>query len=361
MTPFLDPRQTAAYEAWVNAGRRGIVVMPTGGRKTRVGIQACLDVPRCTATVIVPTNDLVEQWERELEAAGVEGCCVYTYHFASRHPYRVSRSRVVVYDEVHWLFAPEFSKASTKVENAPARLGLTATLERKDGRHKFAEQLVGPVVYRVEWDEVVEAGVVNDVDHQVIPCVFSDQARATYLALQATYRSFLKKRRIKLGPKGGFARFRGAKGKMAEEAQEAYDECRRLAENHGQKIRMLQKLVFWEDVARKTIIFCASVDQAENLAKLVGGDVIHSKLKGKERAERLQRFADSEDGIIVAPRVLDEGVDIPDAEVGIIYSGTSSRRQAIQRKGRVARESGVQKVLYELYTPRTHEERRVKG
>jgi superfamily II DNA or RNA helicase len=40
---------------------------------------------------------------------------------------------------------------------------------------------------------------------------------------------------------------------------------------------------------------------------------------------------------VVTSKVLDEGVDIPDAELGVILSGTGSAREFIQRLGRLLR------------------------
>ena len=40
---------------------------------------------------------------------------------------------------------------------------------------------------------------------------------------------------------------------------------------------------------------------------------------------------------VAAPRVLDEGVDVPDANLGIVMSASRTRRQMIQRMGRILR------------------------
>ena len=59
----------------------------------------------------------------------------------------------LIFDEVHHLPAPAYLEA-TKGSLAPFRLGLTATLEREDGRERLLEPLVGPIVYRKEITEL---------------------------------------------------------------------------------------------------------------------------------------------------------------------------------------------------------------
>jgi superfamily II DNA or RNA helicase len=55
-------------------------------------------------------------------------------------------------------------------------------------------------------------------------------------------------------------------------------------------------------------------------------------------------------------RVLNEGVDIPDANVAIILSGSATKREFVQRLGRVLRPKAAEAVLYEVVTEETTEE-----
>ena len=65
-TPF--PHQQEALAAWQRAGRRGVVVLPTGAGKTYVAQMAMQATPRSTL-VLVPTLDLMHQWYAHLRAA----------------------------------------------------------------------------------------------------------------------------------------------------------------------------------------------------------------------------------------------------------------------------------------------------
>jgi len=58
----------------------------------------------------------------------------------------------------------------------------------------------------------------------------------------------------------------------------------------------------------------------------------------------------------VTSQVLDEGIDVPEANIGIIMSGTGSSREFTQRLGRLLRPKGNKKAfLYELVTAGTKE------
>ena len=76
-----------------------------------------------------------------------------------------------------------------------------------------------------------------------------------------------------------------------------------------------------------------------------------------ERRQILERFRSGEYTKLVTGRVLNEGVDVPDANVAIVVSGSSATREYIQRLGRVLRPKRERAMLYELVTRRTTEGR----
>ncbi len=78
----------------------------------------------------------------------------------------------------------------------------------------------------------------------------------------------------------------------------------------------------------------------------------------KERQEVLERFKAGLYIAIVASKVLNEGVDVPEASVGVVLSGSSVAREFVQRLGRLLRRSeGKRAVLYEVVARATREER----
>ena len=155
------PHQAEALAAWKAAGRRGVVVLPTGAGKTFVAQLAMESTPR-SALIVVPTLDLMHQWYAGLLAAfpgatvGLLGggsrdldapLLVATYVSAAAEAERLgNRFALLVFDEVHHLPA-SFTRVIAEYSIAPYRLGLTATPERADGRDRDLATLVGPTVY----------------------------------------------------------------------------------------------------------------------------------------------------------------------------------------------------------------------
>ena len=80
--------------------------------------------------------------------------------------------------------------------------------------------------------------------------------------------------------------------------------------------------------------------------------------KAAERKEFLDKFREGTYPVLVTNRVLNEGVDVPAAAVGIILAGTGSVREHVQRLGRVLRAAPgkPQAILYELVSAGTSEE-----
>src|SRR5205823_635088 len=78
-----------------------------------------------------------------------------------------------------------------------------------------------------------------------------------------------------------------------------------------------------------------------------------------ERRIVLEGFATGTFPVLVANRVLDEGVDVPAAKVAVVIGGQASTRQAKQRLGRILRRCGAARaVLYEIVCQDTNEEER---
>ena len=90
------------------------------------------------------------------------------------------------------------------------------------------------------------------------------------------------------------------------------------------------------------LVFTDTVEQAELAAVAlrrhgVPAEEIHGDLAKDKRRIRLAQFRNGNLQVVVAPRVLDEGVDVPDAELALVLAAFRTRRQMIQRLGRVLR------------------------
>ena len=362
--------QQKALEAWRAAGRRGVVVLPTGAGKTVIALKAIEELEAATL-VVVPTLVLVDQWRSQMEEAfGVEvgvigggrhivkGLTVATYDSASLRADRLgNRFKLMVLDEVHHLPAPSYRRIGL-MYLAPYRLGLTATLERDDGAHLALLDLVGDKVYEMGVDDL--AGVhLSDYTIRTVSIPLSEAELAEYNAQYAVYRGFLRRRGIRMRSARDYQRFvmRSGRDPEARRALLARNRAMDIALNSSAKTDYLKQLLL-ENPEEKMIVFTQHNSLVYRISREMLIPAITHQTAREERADILQRFRSGRYRRIVTSRVLDEGVDVPDASMAVILSGTGSSREFIQRLGRVLRKrEGKQAKMVELVSQRTAETR----
>jgi superfamily II DNA or RNA helicase len=104
------------------------------------------------------------------------------------------------------------------------------------------------------------------------------------------------------------------------------------------------------------LVFTQDNRTAYALSRRLLVPVITHQTKIKERSEILAGFASGDYGAVVTSKVLNEGVDVPEANVAIVISGSGSVREHVQRLGRILRRSGEKRaLLYELVSRGTGE------
>jgi superfamily II DNA or RNA helicase len=321
--------------------------------------------------VVAPTLDLVGQWYAGLRRAfgdpvGIVGGGVHevhpitvtTYDSAWLHMHRYgARFGLVVFDEVHHLPGESYAQAAEHAI-APFRLGLTATPERPDGRHAWVDELVGPVVFRREITDLA-GEFLADYRTECLYVHLSDDDRRAYDAATATWRGFVDGRGIALGASGGWQRFlrESARSTEGRGAFRAWRESRRLLDGAPAKLRLLEDLLA-EHVGNRVIVFTNDNATVYEIARRFLVPAITHETNVRERRKLLDAFADGSLPVLVTSRVLNEGVDLPAADVAIVLSGTGTVREHVQRLGRILRPlEGKQAVLYELVVADTQEER----
>jgi superfamily II DNA or RNA helicase len=258
---------------------------------------------------------------------------------------------------VHHLPAEKYA-VIPKMLLAPYSLGLTATPERPDDGHELLPELVGPVVYRRSPEDL--AGTYLAPYETVrIPVELTVAERIEYETADAVYRDFLRKHRLSVRSPEDWQRFimvastSHSGGREALLAARRRREIRASAARKGATLESLLKR-HWED---RTIVFTKSVDEVYALSTrfLIPG--ITYETPARERKEILDRFREGRYRAIIASDVLNEGVDVPEANVAVILAGSASRREYVQRLGRVLRpREGKSAVLYELVTEGTGDE-----
>ncbi len=366
-TPF--PYQAEAVDAWADAGKRGVVVLPTGSGKTFVAQLIMLRVQRPTL-VVTPTIDLMQQWygvlasSFDMEVGLIGGgyheplpVTVTTYDSAYIHMDRLgSRYGLVVFDECHHLPGPSYLLAADSLI-APFRLGLTATPEREDGEEWRLDAALGPIVYRQEIKELA-GQYLAAYETTKIWVRLTKEERERYQESRAIYRDFLTAKNIRIGGAGGWARFLTATSQSEEgrRAFLAYREQKTIAQASTAKIRALERLLIQHSRDR-VLVFTNDNDTVYKISRQFLIPAITHQTKIKERHEILEKFNAGDYPFLVTSKVLNEGVDVPAANVAIILSGSGSVREHVQRLGRILRRAeGKHAILYELVAEDTAEE-----
>lgn len=365
--PF--PHQSEGVDVWWRAGGRGLVVLPTGTGKTFLAMLAIAKVGR-PAMIVTPTIDLINQWYGLLKegfgvAIGLLGggsydiqpITVATYDSAFLHVERWgNRFGLLVCDECHHLPGPSYQMIAA-MSIAPFRLGLTATPERADGLESVYEELLGPIVYRREINQLAGEFLAEYRTVRVFVDLTAEEQHL-YQTSRERYRNFLSQRGISLSNASGWQRFlveamRSAEGRAA---YQAYREQKRLERAPASKIAKLAELLERHRQDR-VIVFTADNATVYRIAREFLVPAITHQTKAKERRQMLERFHSGEYSIMVTSQVLNEGVDVPAAGVGIVLSGTGTTRESVQRLGRILRKFGDKQAhLYEVVARGTAEE-----
>lgn len=373
----LRPWQAEALAAW-SSTCRGVVEAVTGTGKTRLAMAAMRVVLRRAgrALVLVPTLELQEQWVRELRAVlpdtrvGRMGggrdddlfsheVVVATPHSASAVPVDLPPGAVglLVADEAHRYGAPTWGAALHEVFGM--RLALTATYERgDDGLSDVLEPYFGDVVYRYRYDRAVPDGAVAPFSIGFVGIDLTPGERDAYDALDARVRQVHRELVGGLGmPKEPRALLAAVAAVVADAGPASIDDgpqvraCREYLVKVRERRDVAAGAAAKIDVCRaaagglrsaRALVFSDTVDQAEAAATALRGRgvearTLHGDLAKDERRIRMALFRRGDVSALVAPRVLDEGVDVPDADVAIVLAAFRTRRQMIQRLGRVLR------------------------
>jgi superfamily II DNA or RNA helicase len=367
--------QATALAAWSGPGR-GVVEAVTGSGKTRLALAAVrLVVERGgVALVLVPTLGLQDQWVRELRPVVPDGrvgrlgggraddldraaVLVATPQSAAGLPIEPPHGShgLLVADEAHRFGAATWAEALKP--GFALRLALTATFEREDdGVVDVLAPYFGEVVHRYGYADAARDGTIAPFDVTLVGVPLTPPERERHDALDA------RVKRLTGGLTGGGlprepraliaalsaivadAERTGKDGPQVRAAREylaAVRERRAVAAGATRKPEVVAALAP-ALAERRTLVFTDTVDQAEAVVAVlrragVAASTVHGGLEDRQRRSRLARFGRGELVALAAPRVLDEGVDLPDADVALALSAFRTRRHLVQRLGRVLR------------------------
>ncbi len=360
--------QKAALAEWIKAGRQGVVCLPTGAGKTILALMAIADVKRPTL-VVVPTIDLLQQWHQLMEEffgisigmlggghKDIQAITVATYDSAYLMCEPLgNRFGFLVFDECHHLPSPQYQMIA-RCSISPFRLGLSATVERTDGKEELIYQLVGDLVYEGTIGEMVSK-VLAPYDVVSIQVELSADEKSDYQRYRKIYTNYIRKMRIDFSYPGAWQEFirLSARTPEGKAAMEAYRQQKNLAQASEGKVAEI-----WNILAHHQgdliIIFTNDNAMAYRIGQEFFLPVITHQTRPKERKRMLAAFRQGEVDVLVTSKVLNEGVDVPEASVGVVVSGSGAVREHVQRLGRILRhKEGKRAVMYELVSKDTSE------
>jgi len=364
--------QKEALQAWSANKFRGIVALPTGAGKTVVGIAALSQLSEKTLIVVYTKEQLAQWMEKVLEFTTAPPSFVAPFYGEEKRlaPITIStyqtaykyiddlafRFSFLVIDEVHHLPAEKFKQIALGMYS-PRRMGLSATVVREDGKHVELFPLMGGVVYFKSPQELVEMGYLAPYVIKLVKVELTEEEKKRYEELRKVYKALsggLSFKEIVARAQQG--------DRTAALALKVHSEMLQLIHTASRKLEAVKEIVSRElERGSKILVFTQYVEQAEELGRLLGAPVLTGSTEQKQRKKIFEEFRKAPKGVLVITTVGDEGIDIPDANVGVVVAGTGSRRQFIQRLGRLLRPgSGKVARLYEIVVKDTQEEAQAK-
>jgi superfamily II DNA or RNA helicase len=342
--------QKEAWKRWIIHGMKGCIILPTGAGKTIIALHAILKTNASTL-VIVPTLNLMEQWFGALENIlkvrnqigklgggyeDIKSITITTYDSAYlKSSYLGNKFEFLIFDEVHHLASDKYSLIGEQFIS-PYRLGLTATIEREDGKHVNIYKLVGKIAYSKDFYELSQDNHLSKFRLKKIKVEMLPDEILQYKRRIFQYNQLLKEAKIFYPIRLERLIMLSGNNSNLRKALLLRNEAVDIALNSYAKIVELEKILK-HHATEKTIIFTVHTKLAYIISDRFLVPVITHRTKNEERNEILEKFKKGLYRVIVTTKVLDEGTDVPDANVGIILSGTGSKREFVQRLGRLLR------------------------
>ncbi|MBL8900048.1 MAG: DEAD/DEAH box helicase family protein [Planctomycetes bacterium] len=369
-TPELRPYQLAALLAWHASECRGLVALPTGAGKTRVAI-AAISRARCATLCLVPTRVLLDAWVGALRSAGAAEVGVFgdgehslrsiTVATMASARARVeelgSRFELLIVDEAHHLASEEASEL-LEMYTAPRRLGLSATPPEHEAASARLERLLGPLVFRSSLHDLA-GRYLAPFRVATLHLRLDAEERSRYEQTRALWHPLVQ-RFFELQPGASWADFVRA-ARASDEGRAALRAWQRTQEllRFPSAKRATVKDLLARHAAARALVFAPDARTACEIARQELIPLITADIGRAERARILEGFARGELGAIASAKVLNEGVDVPAAEIAVLVGTSGSRREYAQRVGRVLRPAeGKEALVYELLLRGTREDAR---
>ncbi|WP_342304947.1 DEAD/DEAH box helicase [Methanolobus sp. ZRKC5] len=384
------PHQTEALEKWLENNGKGILEMATASGKTLVGLAIAEHLfnthGKLNVLVLAHSKAILNQWRGEaIEKLGLiaEKDLDYDWSLSFQNKFKIQfdtlqtvykypdlyPTDLLIVDEVHHGAGKEYRKALT----VPSKwkLGLSATVEGGE-RERILDKYLGKTVYEFTLKDARERGIIPEFKLYIHKTFLDVSEEKEFDNISEKIKNMLnyintnysrKIRNISNGKYSQFdnisdfvqtmekARYRGTE--IPEEWNKLTGlifQRRKIIHQSSPKIESGIKLALNEGKSKKCVIFSMDIETCERIYEALKNDLnayrIHSDLKYWEVKDELDMFKKCSTGVLIAPRMLDEGINIPDAEIGINISSAKTKLQLVQRMGRVLRKGPDKKPVF---------------
>jgi superfamily II DNA or RNA helicase len=360
--------QHEAFHQWSLKGERGVVVLPTGAGKTRLAL-FCMKAKAVPTLILVPTRVLLHQWAEVLQSfflgkiglmgdsnKQIENITIATYESAKNWMAKIGdRFEFLIIDEVHH-FLGDRNREAIDMCSASIFLGLSATFSGDKEQLLESQKYLGPVAFRLSLEDL-RGKVLAEFQHLTLQVNLSSEERFIYERNMQSYKSCLNE--LTNNGDNGFNNkelfqlmTKSSKGKRA---LKALYQARATVARCKNKVLALNYLI-QRFAEKKIIIFTADTEMAIKIAKTLLLMPITAKTSLSERKNIIKLFIEGKLGAIVTCRVLNEGFDVPNADMAIILGGALGTKEHIQRIGRILRPAENKVALiYEVICNNTFE------
>lgn len=354
-----DERQEEGRVKWIKSKCRGCLEYPTGTGKTITALKCLKSVidkyPELRILVVVPTENLKDQWIPQLDGWGLGlNSEVQIINTVVKKNWKVD---ILVLDECHRYNSETFKEVFNRVEYKYI-LGLTATFERLDEKHKIMAQYC-PIIDSISTEEALLNGWISKFnEYQVLIDVDDIDVYKQYNKDFTEHFEFFnfdfELAMSMVGPKGFInrAKYRDEICKSTDEEvrkqvfksityhatafMRAIQNRKAFINNHPKKVELARRIIESRPNA-KIITFSNNVAMAES----IGVGKVYTGKDGKKKGRTtIEEFNTCETGVINSCAKLNEGADIKGLSVAIILGLDSSETKSVQRRGRTIRKEG---------------------
>ena len=334
--------QKRAIKKWIKNECIGTIEAATGTGKTIVGLHVATKKADGKVLIVVPTIALQRQWYEELTNEVEEkyvgligGGEKYNGEHFSIAVVNSVRSKhfetelgvifdLVILDEIHRYFSRRNMQFIMR-NSFNKILGLSATPDRSDSEENTLLHEVAPVVYRYKRKKAIDDGVLStySVIFKSVKLSFNE------LVDYGIYDTYIHEN-IRQSYGKDFMQF-------PYKLRRAMMQRRNIIQNARNKIIETLSII-GHHPKHKIIVFTESIDVADKINANEKRSVIyHSKTSTEDRNEAIERFKSGASDVLVTVRALDEGLNVPNCDMAIFSAGNKTKRQTIQRIGRILR------------------------